>query len=65
MPLDGTINRPPPGLPTTVGDRISTSDDSASLMFDVIVIMGGINGRSNEAGFSDCFNCLGYQIYED
>lgn len=35
-----------------------SASDSTSLMFVVIVIIGGMNGKSRDAGFSVCFNCL-------
>lgn len=35
-----------------------SASDSTSLMFVVIVIIGGMNGRSSDAGFSVCFSCL-------
>lgn len=47
----------PFGLPVGAGDMQSASD-STSAMLDVIVIMGGSNGRSSEPGFSHCFSNL-------
>lgn len=47
----------PFGLPVAAGDMQSASD-SSSLMLDVIVIIGGSKGRSNEPGFSHCFSNL-------
>lgn len=35
-----------------------SASDSTSLIFVVIVIIGGIKGRSRDAGLSVCFSCL-------
>lgn len=37
---------------------MQSASDSTSAMLDVIVIMGGSNGRSSEPGFSHCFSNL-------